>query len=318
MFNTTHTLVGIAIARAVPAGWVRRATVTAVIASNLPDIDIITGFIDTPAYIAYHRGITHTLVGVPILTLLLTFAMYAFSRNFWRTFVIAFVAMATHPALDYTNTYGLRPFMPFQNTWYYGDILFIIDPYLDGILGLGVLTGSRLMGSRRLSAIAAITLALAYIGVRVQLRNLARTELAAATSSVRHSERSAVMPHILYPKLWYGVVETPTEVLAVWIDAFRGLEGDINHTARGASSRIVTQAATARAAQVFVGFARFSIVRVQKAESGYRVTFIDFRFYNRATRTSLAAEVILDPTLNVVSDRMGFNRSVDLDIEPEQ
>ena len=35
--------------------------------------------------------------------------------------------MATHPILDYANNYGLRPFLPFDGAWYYGDVLFIFD-----------------------------------------------------------------------------------------------------------------------------------------------------------------------------------------------
>ena len=43
MFNSTHTFVGLAIARTGAEKWVPHATITAVIASNLPDIDIAAG-----------------------------------------------------------------------------------------------------------------------------------------------------------------------------------------------------------------------------------------------------------------------------------
>ena len=107
--------------------WVPRAAITAVIAANLPDIDIVTALSGTPAYLRYHRGITHSFAGIPALALILTAALYIFSGNFWRTYLVALVAMATHPALDYSNTYGLRPFLPWDGTWYYGDVLPIIE-----------------------------------------------------------------------------------------------------------------------------------------------------------------------------------------------
>src|SRR5437867_12265765 len=43
MFNSTHTFVGLAIAKTGAEKSVRYATATAVIASNLPDIDRIAG-----------------------------------------------------------------------------------------------------------------------------------------------------------------------------------------------------------------------------------------------------------------------------------
>ena len=101
MFNSTHTFVGLAIARTGLDDWVPRAALTAVIASNLPDIDILADVSSMPSFINYHRGITHSLVGIPFLSLAVAGAMYVFTRSFWRTFVVALLAMATHPALDY-------------------------------------------------------------------------------------------------------------------------------------------------------------------------------------------------------------------------
>src|SRR5205085_8896578 len=100
MFNSTHTFVGLAIARSGMDRWTPRAAMTAVIAANLPDIDIVTALSGTSTYLRYHRGITHTIVGIPILALVLTALMYTFSANFWKTFLVALIAMATHPFLD--------------------------------------------------------------------------------------------------------------------------------------------------------------------------------------------------------------------------
>ena len=45
MFNSTHTLVAVAIARTGADEWVPYAAATAVIASNLPDIEIVSGLL---------------------------------------------------------------------------------------------------------------------------------------------------------------------------------------------------------------------------------------------------------------------------------
>src|SRR5215471_15823788 len=105
MFNSTHTLVGLALAKTGLGQWERRATLAAVIASNLPDIDIVTQFAGTTTYLNYHRGITHTIVGTPLLSVLLASVTYAAVRGYrewrgvtlWRYLLIAILAMSTHP-----------------------------------------------------------------------------------------------------------------------------------------------------------------------------------------------------------------------------
>src|SRR5215831_8519072 len=141
MFNTTHTFVGIAIARAGTHKWARNAMITAVLASNFPYIDSIAGLWGTATYLDHHRGITHSLIGIPVLAFLLSAIIYFFSGNFGKTYAIALIAMATHPALDYLNPYGVRPFLPWNTKWYYGDLVFIFDPYLDLILVTGLIAG---------------------------------------------------------------------------------------------------------------------------------------------------------------------------------
>src|SRR5215471_7911337 len=171
MFNSTHTLVGFAIARTGIDKWAPYATATAVIAANLPDIDIVVAPAGTAAYIDLHRGITHALIGIPILALLLAASIYPFSGKFWKTFSVAILAMATHPLLDYANSYGMRPLIPFNGTWYYGDILFIFDPWIDAALLLGILAGRLTSKVRRLAAYASLGFVLVYIGARMELHH---------------------------------------------------------------------------------------------------------------------------------------------------
>src|SRR5688572_21591492 len=51
---------------------------------------------------------------------------------------LAFLAVLTHPALDWLNTYGVRLLMPFDGRWFYGDTLFIIDPWFWLLAAAGV------------------------------------------------------------------------------------------------------------------------------------------------------------------------------------
>lgn len=172
MDNVTHTLVGAALAHTGLKRWTSLATPTLILGANFPDLDIVTGLFSTPIYLEYHRGITHGIIAIPILSLLLAGLMYAASQwwqkkypthqpaKFPPLFVLSLLSISTHPLLDFTNSYGWRPFLPWNHQWFYGDIAFVADPWLWVGLGgtLMLLTASNKL---RLSFWVILFLALA-------------------------------------------------------------------------------------------------------------------------------------------------------------
>lgn len=150
MDNLTHSLVGAALAETGLKRWTPLAATALILGANFPDIDIFVGF-NKLTYLEHHRGITHAIVAIPLLSLLLAGLLYAGSRwwqrrhpsqysekadaKFGPLFGLSFLAMCTHPLLDFTNSYGWRPFLPWSHQWYYGDIDFVVDPWLWASLG---------------------------------------------------------------------------------------------------------------------------------------------------------------------------------------
>jgi inner membrane protein len=140
--NLTHSLVGLAAAK---AGLGRRtpyATFMCVAASNLPDIDIVALVRGPAFYLEHHRGITHSIVGTLALAFVFPMLFYAAERVWARArgrepraslkglLVCSLLLSASHPLLDWTNSYGVRPFLPWDGSWMYGDLLFIVDPWV--------------------------------------------------------------------------------------------------------------------------------------------------------------------------------------------
>lgn len=148
MDNLTHSLVGLTVAKAGLERLSPGATTLCVLAANAPDSDIIVlAFGDRWDFLQHHRGITHAVVGVIGLAILLPLIFYGIDR-LWSRFrnhepktklrgllIASFIASATHPLLDWTNNYGIRFFLPWSQKWSYGDLVFIVDPYLWLILG---------------------------------------------------------------------------------------------------------------------------------------------------------------------------------------
>src|SRR5258708_4892089 len=115
-------MVGLLVAKAGLERLSPGATSACVIAANLPDGDILTGVYGRWYLLEQHRGITHSIIGALFLPILITATyklvdlLYARIRGktakvrFWPLLLASALASATHPILDWTNNYGIRPF----------------------------------------------------------------------------------------------------------------------------------------------------------------------------------------------------------------
>ena len=176
--NVTHSLIGHALGRALgersgePAAHARAAIWTSVLASNAPDLDfVLPYFAHDPklAYLLHHRGYTHTaLVAVPMglafaaLCCWLARVRDPIARR--RVLLIGALAAALHVAFDFLNNYGVHPFVPLDNHWFYGDALFIVEPWvLAALIPQLALAAQSKLGRALGFALAALLLAALWI-----------------------------------------------------------------------------------------------------------------------------------------------------------
>jgi len=165
--NIAHSLFGVALADAMMGGRATKAQRPLVagaglIAANLPDIDLAySGITPLPVgYLLHHRGHTHTIVGVAVLAVVLALtyrwlppvrAMRLADRL--RLWLLITAALASHLAMDALNTYGVHPFYPADNNWYFGDAAFIFEPSLWVIPGVAVAWNGRSRTARLAAAL---------------------------------------------------------------------------------------------------------------------------------------------------------------------
>lgn len=145
-----HTLVGAAFAETGLRRKTALATPTLIIGANLPDIDALVTFGGSDASLLFRRGITHGVLALVVMPWLLAGAMLLFDgarrrRNpdrpplhFGWLLGLAYLGVLSHPLLDWLNTYGVRLLKPFSERWFYGDTLFIIDPWMWLLAGCAV------------------------------------------------------------------------------------------------------------------------------------------------------------------------------------
>lgn len=152
MENFSHTLFGLTLAKAGLDRTTPLATTALIVSSNLPDIDNVTWLVGGSIFsLEHHRGFTHGFLGLGLLAAALTFVLTFLDRRFrlrsdpfrrplrpFRIFLISCLGGLGHTFMDFTNVYGVRPFAPFSQRWFYGDLVFIADPWIWLILGSGV------------------------------------------------------------------------------------------------------------------------------------------------------------------------------------
>jgi len=194
MDGLTHSLVGLASAK---AGLERLSPYTAacgVLSANAPDIDVVSFlFGGRWTLLQHHRGITHSVVGALVLGALVPTILFGIERAIagWRKtapriryrglLLASLIAAATHPLMDWTNNYGVRFLLPWNGRWFYGDLVFIVDPYLLLVLG-----GSCfLLTSNRRAKILAWSCLAALITVMVLLASPQRQATSEALTLAR-------------------------------------------------------------------------------------------------------------------------------------
>ena len=212
MDNVTHSLVGAALGR---AGLYRRTRLAAgalIIGANLPDIDVIG--LPFGENLAFRRGITHGPIAMVLLPLLLTGALLLWAR--WRPsnessappvrpsqlLLLSYIGVLSHPALDWLNSYGVRLLHPFSDRWFYGDSIFIIDPWIWIALGLGVWLARRRARANtrsttrpaRVALVTVVGYVVLMIGGSALARRFTHDHMVAETNTTPEAVMAAPVP----------------------------------------------------------------------------------------------------------------------------
>ncbi len=300
MDPVTHTLVGAALAR---SGLERRtglATATLLIGANLPDVDVVSYAWGSTTALGFRRGLTHGVLGVAVLPLLLTGAIVLWDRWFRRrraaggrpvvprqVLLLAAIAVATHPLLDFLNTYGVRWLAPFSWRWFYGDVLFIVDPWVWALLAAGVWAGRRGPRGPRIALAATVAYTMMMAASNLAARQVAERSLARTGD---RALRIMAAPLAVTPLGRWVVVETEAGYRAGMLEwlAPEKLELEPLPLDREAPKPIADAIRGDPGARRFLGWARFPYYVVDERDDG-RVVYIGDARYTLDPEGSWAA-----------------------------
>jgi len=288
------------------AGLARRTSLgmsTLVIASNLPDVDVAVFATQTLA-VSFRRGWTHGVLAQALLPVMLTAAMIAYDRlvvqrrprpghtvlpaNASELLLLSYIGVLSHVFMDLLNSYGVRLLMPFSGQWFFGDALFIIDPWLYLVLGAGWWFARRRetsgRGDGRTPARAGVAVATLYmlvmLGSNVMARRVVTEGLVRAGRP--ESTKFMVSPVPINPFRREVVVdvgdryEKGVVVFAPW-PRFRPAGFGID---KGLTHPLVQTALETPRARAYLLWSRFPFVAIDSATSPPAVWINDYRYAN--------------------------------------
>jgi inner membrane protein len=164
MDTVTHIVLGAAIGEILAGEKLgKRALLIGALAGNLPDIDFVASFwLDSARDVWFHRGITHSLLFVGVISLLLAWAARRLYRSgragrlaglagrsgsasrsgrivpmtFRQWWLFFGIQMLVHIFIDAFNAYGTGWFEPFNSYRVTFNVLFVADPLYSCWLGV--------------------------------------------------------------------------------------------------------------------------------------------------------------------------------------
>ena len=307
MDNVCHTLTGAALGKAGLARTTTYGMATLMIASNLPDVDVAVFFTDTLP-VSFRRGWTHGILAQVTLPIVFAAVMWAIARirlhlsaSFKSLLLLSYAGVLSHVFMDFLNSYGVRLLMPFSGRWFYGDALYIVDPWLYLVLGAGVWFASRAgrrgssapTRSARTALVIAATYMLVMLASNTWARAVVRDGLIRAGRPA--DTRFMVTPVAVNPFRREVLVDTGSryEKGVLWFEPaprFRpagyGVEKGLN------APEAAVPLARPRA-QAFLRWSRFPFVVIDRTEVPPRVFLNDYRYSDAGARAGWAGLSLL-------------------------
>jgi inner membrane protein len=317
MDNLTHSLTGLMLSHAGLNRFYPRATLVLVVSANIPDIDIVAIARGPLYYFEHHRGITHSIAALPVMALLSVLVACAFGRTMrgWlAAWGIAMIGVASHLLLDWTNTYGIRLFLPFSSQYAHLDLINLFDLIIWAVLLLGWLApmmgklvsseiGAK-SGAGRGMAIFALSFFLVYDFGRFLSHQRAIEILSSRLYHAGPPTRVAAFPSgAVSPFEWDGWVERPEFVMRFQVNVFQQFDpaaGSIVY--KPAPSAAMDAASQAHPFRVFLPFAQYPLWSVSAADNpdgAHNVSVTDWRF-------PFGATALVDSSNHVISSSFHY------------
>jgi inner membrane protein len=337
----THALIALLLARA-GQKWLPRYGAAMLVASGVaPDLDFLSYFGGPSAYLRFHRGVLHSVLGSVVLVCAMALVLWVFARRVaaknpnsklprlgsLAAVVVCGVGVVVHLLFDLASGIGVQLLWPFREKWTAWDLVSTLDPWILVVLVLGLLSpevlrlvseeiGERRRGPRgRLAGIVTLLLLLIYIGARAALHSRAVDELNAREYHGAPALSAGSFPSSISPLAWRGVVSTDNDIEVIEISLAPGAGFDPDRAVRHykpEDSAALEAGQNTAAAKTFLRYARFPLASLERSDLGYRFTLRDMRFAaGDSGADNILVGVELGTDLRVMSEEFRYANSAE-------
>ena len=271
----THGVIGAAVAKLAgnDISIHDAATVSIVIGSIFPDIDIVFQKWGDYTYLKNHRGLTHSILGLIVssglLSILLKFIYTGMSIS--ELFLWSLLGGLAHSGFDLLNSYGAKLLWPFCNKKFSLGILNSFDPLFVLSL-LAYLISPQWFGN------ISLILFVSYIGLRVLMKWIALKDIYKNFSD--KCESLKLLPSMTGLFRWHFILEQPG----------RNVVGEKNVLKRNIrifkvfdkiEEEVLKKVSFSYVGKFFAEFTPVSHVLCENIGNVTRYIFIDLRYYIR-------------------------------------
>lgn len=256
------------------------------IAGTLPDLDALINHGDAILNMVLHRSESHSLFYLTALSVPLAWAvsrLHGEPHLFTRWWLALWLALITHPLLDWMTVYGTQLLLPFTNFPYAVGSVFIIDPLYTVPLLVGVLAALLLRRGRGLAwARTGLAVSTAYLAWSVVAQHQAVSQIMASPPEPNlPPQQLLVTPAPFNTLLWRAVAVTPTHYYEGYTSLLDGGR-PVRWTQHPRGAELYTQH---QASPLVDRVARFSHGFFKMSETGGEVFITDLRMGNEPTYT---------------------------------
>ncbi|MGH8633893.1 MAG: metal-dependent hydrolase [Burkholderiales bacterium] len=231
MDTLTHALSGALLARATAPAQAGEKTLPlgrrlfiGFLAAAAPDLDFVISYLGPVEYLYHHRGVTHSLIMLPLWAFLLAYLGSLVWRRDrpWRAYfgVIA-LGLGIHIAGDWITSFGTMVLAPLSDARVGLGTTFIIDLWFTGIILAG-LAACMVWRASHVPAIAGLAALCGYIAFQgvLQQRAVEWGEAHARDAGLQQAEVTA-QPRPVSPFNWMVIVRSGEDAHYSFINLVR-------------------------------------------------------------------------------------------------
>ena len=283
MDPVTHGLAGFLVGQgAFRERWGIPAALAVTAGALAPDVDSLAFAWDQFAVLTYHRGLTHSVFGIPGLAMVTGALLWLLTgrRHYWRLTGLAALGIAIHILLDLPTSFGTRALYPLLTERFRLDLFYVVDPLVTGILLAGLLACWRWPRQQAFVLGTALGALVVYTGLAFDLRLVAEGRFRTAAAGLEVPvDRVAIVPRLGSPLFWRGVAATPGGYLEGDVRLWEAAAPTLSHQ-RDATleAPVPPEAEALEAVRRYRQFARYPLAAVRRAGSRTIVEYQDLAF----------------------------------------